>query len=67
MKRKLISSNTLHVLVIVFVMIAASFVLLVQTKPVSAQGADTQLVVGLQNPATSLNYFDVATNSVWKD
>ena len=66
MTRKLLSSNTLHAVIIVFVMVAASFVLLVQTDLVSAQATDTQLVVGLQNPATSLNYFDVATNSVWK-
>jgi ABC-type transport system substrate-binding protein len=66
MIKKLLSSNTLHAAIIVFVMVAASFVLLVQTDVVSAQVSDTQLVVGLQNPATSLNFFDVATNSVWK-
>ncbi|HYM39048.1 MAG TPA: ABC transporter substrate-binding protein, partial [Thermoplasmata archaeon] len=66
MNKKWLSSNTLHAVIIVFVMVAASFVLLVQTNVVSAQASDTQLVVGLQNPAVSLNFFDVATNSVWK-
>jgi ABC-type transport system substrate-binding protein len=66
MLKKVLSSNTLHAALIVFVMVAASFVLLVQTDAVSAQASDTQLVVGLQNPAVSLNFFDVATNSVWK-
>lgn len=63
---KLLKSSTLHASVIVFVMIAAGFVLLAQSSFVSAQATDSQLVVGLQNGATSLNFFDVATNSVWK-
>ena len=66
MIRKVISSNTLRVMAVVFLMVATSFVLLVQTNVASAQGTDTQLIVGLQNPAVSLNYFDTATNSVWK-
>lgn len=64
--KRLLSSNTLRALVIIFVMVAASFVLLVQSDVAAAAATDTQLVVGLQNPATSLNFFDVATNSVWK-
>ncbi len=67
MGRKLLSSNTLRVMVIVYAMIAASFVMAVDGHVVAAQSATTPpLVIGLQNDAPNLNYFDPATNSVWK-
>ena len=67
MVRKLLSSNALRVAIIVYAMIAASFVMAVDGRVVSAQTAGTPpLVVGLQNDMSSGNYFDPATNAVWK-
>lgn len=66
MIRKLLSSNTLRAALIVYVMIAASFVLMAQSNLVSAQATPTSLVVGLQNDMTTLNWFDPSTNTVWK-
>ncbi len=66
MVSKLLGSNALRVTILVWVMILAGFVFMVQPNPVSAQAGPNQLVVGLQNDMTTLNLFDPATNTVWK-
>jgi len=62
MELRLLRSKNLRALAIVYVLIAAAFVFVVQAQAVSAQAQRTELVVGLQNDMTSMNYFDPATN-----
>lgn len=66
MANRLLRSNALRVTIIVMAMILAGFVFMVQPNPVSAQTGPSQLIVGLQNDMTTLNWFDPATNTVWK-
>ena len=68
MLKKLLSSTTLRALVIVYVMIAAGFVIMYSNPLAAAQSAASKgtLTIGLQNDMTSLNFFDPASNSVWK-
>lgn len=66
MYRKLLRSTSLRTLVLVYVLIGASFVFLTGATPASAQEQRTNLVVGLQLDMPNLDYFDVATNTIWK-
>ncbi len=66
MLQKLLRSTSLRTLVLVYVLIAASFVFMTQASPASAQEQRTNLVVGLQLDMPNLDYFDVATNTIWK-
>ncbi len=66
MLQKLLRSRSLRTMVIVYVLIAASFVILGQARNAAAQGERTNLVVGLQLDMPNLDYFDVATNTIWK-
>ena len=66
MLQKLLRSTSLRTLVLVYVLIAASFVFFVQASPASAQEQRTNLVVGLQLDMPNLDFFDVATNTIWK-
>jgi len=66
MLQKLLRSTSLRTLVLVYVLIAASFVFMTQARPASAQEQRTNLVVGLQLDMPNLDFFDVATNTIWK-
>ncbi len=63
MELKLLRSPGLRATVLVFVLLAAGFVFL--TTPAAAQGGRTELVIGLQNDMTTLDYFNPETNTVW--
>jgi len=63
MKLKLLHSPGLRAAVLVFVLLGAGFVFLAQ--PAAAQGGRTELVIGLQNDMTTLDYFNPETNTVW--
>src|SRR2546426_1013976 len=66
MQGRFLSSNHVRAMVVVYVMIDAGFAVLAQSPLATAATYRTQLVVGLQNDMTSMNYFDPATNTVWK-
>src|SRR5256886_8986886 len=66
MQGSFLSSNHVRAMVVVYVMIGAGFVVLAQSPLAAAATYRTELVVGLQNDMTSMNYFDPATNTVWK-
>src|SRR2546430_7251389 len=66
MQGRFLSSNHVRAMVVVYVMIGAGFAVLAQSPLATAATYRTQLVVGLQNDMTSMNYFDPATNTVWK-
>ncbi|TLZ99197.1 MAG: hypothetical protein E6J97_05880 [Methanobacteriota archaeon] len=52
---------------VVYVMITAGLVFVLQAHPAAAvAGSKDTLTVGLQNDMVNPNYFDTATNSVWK-
>ena len=64
---KLLRSKHVHAALIVYVMIAAGLVFVLQAHPAAAvAGSKDTLTVGLQNDMVNPNYFDTATNSVWK-
>src|SRR2546422_726884 len=60
---KLLRSPGLRAIAIVFVLLGSAFIFAAQT--VGAQGERTELVIGLQNDMTTLNYFNPDTNTVW--
>jgi len=60
---KLLRSPGLRATVITLVLLGAGFIFL--AHPVAAQGGRTELVIGLQNDMTTLNYFNPETNTVW--
>src|SRR6266704_2053972 len=60
---KLLRSPGLRAIAIVFVLLGSAFIFAAQT--VAAQGERTELVIGLQNDMTTLNYFNPDTNTVW--
>src|SRR2546422_338486 len=66
MQGRFLSSNHVRAMVVVYVMIGAGFAVLAQSPLATAATYRTQLVVGLQNDMTSMNYFDPATNTVWE-
>lgn len=66
MLQKLLRSRSLRTMVLVYVLIAASFVVMYGARNAAAQGQRTNLVVGLQLDMPNLDYFDVATNTIWK-
>ncbi len=66
MEGRFLSLSHVPAMVVVYVMIGAGFVVLAQSPLAAAATYRTELVVGLQNDMTSLNYFDPATNTVWK-
>src|SRR6267143_807756 len=63
MELKLLRSSRLRASAIVFVMLGAGFIFLAQT--VAAQTERTELVVGLQNDMTTMDFFNPDTNTVW--
>jgi len=64
---KLLRSKHVHAVLVVYVMIAAGLVFVLQAHPAAAvAGSKDTLTVGLQNDMVNPNYFDTATNSVWK-
>src|SRR5213594_718688 len=64
---KLLRSKHVHAVLVVYVMIAAGLVFVLQDHPAAAvAGSKDTLTVGLQNDMVNPNYFDTATNSVWK-
>src|SRR6266702_7818770 len=60
---KLLRSPGLRAIAIVFVLLGSAFIFAAQT--VAAQGGRTELVIGLQNDMTTLDYFNPETNTVW--
>lgn len=66
MIQKLFRSTTLRALVIIYVMIAASFVFVGQANSASAASTRSTLVIGIQNDMVNMNPWDPGTNSVWK-
>lgn len=66
MLQKLLRSKNVHALLIAYALIAAGLLFVVQAHPAAAAAARDTLVVGLQNDMVNPNYFDTATNSVWK-
>ncbi len=66
MIEKLLRSKNVHALLIAYVLIAAGLLFMVQAHPAAAAATRDTLVVGLQNDMVNPNYFDTATNSVWK-
>ena len=68
MKSKLLSSKTVQSMLIVYVLIGAGLLFVVQAHTAAAAtgaSADT-VTVGLQNDMVNMNIWDPATNSVWK-
>ena len=63
MELKLLRSPGLRATVLVFVLLAAGFVFLATSA--AAQGGRNELVIGLQNDMTTLDYFNPETNTVW--
>ncbi|TLZ46196.1 MAG: hypothetical protein E6K19_01210 [Methanobacteriota archaeon] len=63
MRLKLLHSPGLHAFVITLILLGAGFIFLAQAA--AAQGGRTELVIGLQNDMTTLNYFNPETNTVW--
>src|SRR5947199_10673246 len=63
MRLKLLHSPGLHAFVITLILLGAGFIFLAQSA--AAQGERTELVIGLQNDMTTLNYFNPETNTVW--
>jgi len=53
-------------LVIIYVMIAASFVFVGQANSAAAASTRSTLVIGIQNDMVNMNPWDPGTNSVWK-
>src|SRR5256885_15159578 len=60
---RILHSPVLRSIAIVFVLLASGPIFAAQT--VAAQGQRTELVLGLQNDMTTLNYFNPDTNTVW--
>src|SRR5207247_10228016 len=56
-------SSRLRTAAIVFVMLGAGFIFLAQSA--AAQTERTELVVGLQNDMTTMDFFNPETNTVW--
>jgi len=63
MELKLLRSSRLRTAAIVFVMLGAGFIFLAQSA--AAQTERTELVVGLQNDMTTMDFFNPETNTVW--
>ena len=63
---KLLRSRNVQAILIVYAMIFAGLLFVVQAQTASAASIRDTLVVGLQNDMVNPNYFDPATNSVWK-
>src|SRR5436853_1738170 len=63
---KLLRSNSVHAMLIVYAMIFAGLLFVVQAHVAAAAPLRDTLIVGLQNDMVNPNYFDTATNSVWK-
>lgn len=63
MEFKLVRSPGLRAIVVACVLLGAGFIFLAQS--VSAQGGRTELVLGLQNDMTTLDFFNPETNTVW--
>src|SRR5712664_2611264 len=63
---KLLQSRHVHAILIVYAMIFAGLIFVVQAQTAAAATTRDTLVVGLQNDMVNPNYFDTATNSVWK-
>ena len=63
MELKLLRSSRLRTAAIVFVMLGAGFIFLAQST--AAQTERTELVVGLQNDMTTMDFFNPETNTVW--
>src|SRR6267143_2543250 len=63
MELSLFRSSRLRAAAIVFVMLGAGLIFLTQNT--SAQTERTELVVGLQNDMTTMNFFNPETNTVW--
>ena len=64
---KLLRSKHVHAVLIVYVMVAAGLLFVLLAHPAAAvAGSKDTLTVGLQNDMVNPNYFDTATNSVWK-
>ena len=60
---RILHSPVLRSIAIVFVLLASGLIFAAQTA--AAQGERTELVIGLQNDMTTLNYFNPDTNTVW--
>ncbi len=55
----------LRALVVAFVLLGGMFIVLLQAQAASAQGGRTEIVIGLQNDMTTMNYWNPETNTVW--
>ena len=55
----------LRALVVAFVLFAGMFIVLLQAQTAAAQGTETEIVIGLQNDMTTMNYWNPETNTVW--
>src|SRR5256885_3068941 len=60
---KLLRSTALRATVIVLSMLGAGFIFLVHNA--AAASSRTEVVIGLQNDMTTLDYFNPETNTVW--
>jgi len=60
---KLLRSTALRATVIVLIMLGAGFIFLVHNA--AAASSRTEVVIGLQNDMTTLDYFNPETNTVW--
>src|SRR2546427_1797474 len=63
MALKILHSPGLRAAVIAMVLIGTGFMVFAQ--PTAAQGGRTEIVIGLQNDMTTLDYFNPETNTVW--
>src|SRR2546427_1802904 len=57
--------RAVHAMLIVYVMLVAGFAAVLQSRGASADR--TELVVGLQNDMTTLNFWNPETNTVWNN
>lgn len=60
---KILHSPGLRAAVIAMVLLGTGFMVFAQ--PTAAQGGRTEIVIGLQNDMTTLDYFNPETNTVW--
>lgn len=62
---RFLKSSVTRALIIAYAVLATSFLVLVQAQTASAQAGRTELVLGLQNDMTTLNFWNPETNTVW--
>jgi len=65
MASNVLRKSTLRALIMAYVLLAGGLIVLVQAQTVAAQGGRTEIVIGLQNDMTTMNYWNPETNTVW--